>query len=140
MPIVHFHLVEGAASPDQERCLLEEASRLYADVLSSPMDRVRVLIQTYPPSRVALAGKVQAMGDKGAPYFEFLVLEGRSLDQRQALLAGFTDLLVHLLGVDRGLIRGHCRRVQPEEWAIGGVPAALARADHLRALTGGSQP
>jgi 4-oxalocrotonate tautomerase len=137
MPIVHFHLVDGLASPDRERRLLAEASRLYAEILNSPVERVRAFIRTYPPGRCAVGGQVVEDGGSGAPYFEFLVLEGRPLDQRQALLAGFTDLLVDLLGVARESVRGQCKRVAPEDWAIGGAPATQVRADHVRALAEG---
>ncbi|MDD3445522.1 MAG: tautomerase family protein [Zavarzinia sp.] len=130
MPIIHFHLAEGRTSPEQRRQLLEQASRLYAEVLACPMDRVRAFIQTFPLDQCAVAGTLLADGAPEAPYFEFLVLEGRPLDQRQRLLTGFTDLVATILGVERGLIRGHCKRVRPDEWCIGGRMADdLRRAD-----------
>lgn len=136
MPIIHFHLVEGRSTPAQEEALLKQASAFYADVLQCPMDRVRAFIQTYAPSRCAVAGELVSSGRSQAPYFEFLALDGRPLEQRQKLLVGFTDLLVEILGVERGLIRGHCKRVQPEEWCIGGTPAAALRKDDIKAFTG----
>ncbi|PWR23159.1 tautomerase family protein [Zavarzinia compransoris] len=135
MPIIHFHLAEGTASPEQERALLIEASTLYAEGLQCPMDRVRAFIVAYPRHRVAVAGTMMDAGGTPAPYFEFLVLEGRPLEQRQHLLAGFTDLVVRLLGVERSLVRGHCKRVQPEEWAIGGRMAADLRHADIEAFT-----
>lgn len=138
MPIVHFHLVDGQATKEQEAALLIAASKLYADVLQCPMDRVRAFIQTFPPSRCAVAGKLVADGATPAPYFEFLTMEGRPLEQRQKLLAGFTDLLVTIIGAEQALIRGHCKRVLPEEWAIGGTPASVVRMEHFAALAAGS--
>lgn len=135
MPIVHFHIVEGQTTSAQEEVLLIGASRLYAEALQCPMDRVRAFIQTYPPTRCAVAGQTVAAGGPHAPYFEFLVLEGRPLSQRQRLLSGFTDLLVDILKVDRSLVRGHCKRVQPDEWAIAGAPASKVRKADIGAFT-----
>ncbi|MCW0182723.1 MAG: tautomerase family protein [Zavarzinia sp.] len=130
MPIIHFHLAEGTASADQERRLLIAASRLYAEVLQCPMDRVRAFVVPYARTRCAVAGVMLDDGGADAPYFEFLVLEGRPLETRQRLLTGFTDLVADILGVEKGLIRGHCKRVQPEEWCIGGRMAQdLRKAD-----------
>ena len=68
-----------------------------------------------------------------APFFDFIVLEGRTLEQRQRLLTGFTAMLVEILGVQAELIRGTCRRVHPEDWSIGGQIASVLRADEIRA-------
>lgn len=134
MPIIHFHLVDGLSTPAQDTQLLLAASRLYADILNCPIDRVRAFIVAVPPGRCAVAGRMVSGPDDHAPYFEFLVLEGRPLSQRHALLTGFTDLVVEILGVDRARVRGHCKRVRPEEWAIGGTPASVVRKDDIGAF------
>ncbi|GAC1619628.1 MAG: hypothetical protein NVS9B10_00530 [Nevskia sp.] len=133
MPILHFHLAEGAATAAQHERLLVEASRLYADVLKSPIDRVRVFIQLYPKQLIAIAGRPSSENELQAPYFHFLVLEGRPLAERHALLRGFTDLLVEILGVDRPLVRGGCWPIAAEDWAIAGTPASAMRAAELQA-------
>lgn len=133
MPIVTFHLVQGASSAEQDELLLVRASRLYADVLSAPLERVRAFISSYAPGRCAIAGIPASRGAEPAPYFEFFVLEGRPPEQRQRLLAGFTDLLVEVLGARRDLVRGRCLELSPDDWAIGGVPARAARADEVAA-------
>lgn len=135
MPIIQFHLAEGTASPAQERQLLIAASTLYAEVLQCPMDRVRAFVVPYARSRCAVAGAMLDEGGASAPYFEFLVLEGRPLETRQRLLAGFTDLVADILGVEKGLVRGHCKRVQPEEWCIGGRMAQELRKADIEAFT-----
>lgn len=135
MPIVHFHLVEGTATREREAELLRRASALYAEVLESPIERVRAFIHTFPPTRAAVGGVLVADGGSAAPFFEFLVLEGRPLEQRQALLTGFTDLIAEILDVEKSLIRGRCKRVMGEEWSIGGRIAAELRADHIQSFT-----
>lgn len=133
MPIIHFHLAEGRYPEAAQRRLLIESSQLYAAVLRCPMDRVRAYLQFYPQRLVAVAGELLSEGAADAPYFHFLVLEGRSLAERHALLTGFTDLLVDCLGVERSLIRGGCWPIPPEDWAIAGVPASVARAAEVAA-------
>ncbi len=133
MPIVHFHLVDGAASAEAEARLLTRASELYARTLDAPMERVRAFITAHAPGRFATAGRLVSEGGGEAPYFEFFVLAGRPLAQRQALLAGFTDLLVDILGARRELVRGTCRQIAPEDWGIGGVPTSVLRASEIEA-------
>ncbi len=133
MPVVNFHLLAGHSTPEQEEHLLKGASRLYAEVLKAPIERVRAFITTYPASRFAVAGAPCSANGLHAPFFEFIVLDGRALEDRQRLHQGFTDLLVDVLGVPRELVRGLCRRVPPEDWSIGGAPASVLRADEVAA-------
>lgn len=133
MPVVNFHLVEGMTSSEQDERLLIGASRLYAEVLGAPLQRVRAFITPHRAGQFAVAGDVVVNNGLHAPYFDFIVLEGRPLDERQRLLAGFTDLLVDTLGVRRDLVRGSCRRVAPQDWAIGGEPASVLRRDEVEA-------
>ncbi|MNF08920.1 hypothetical protein D3C80_2094600 [compost metagenome] len=60
------------------------------------------------------------------------MLEGRPLDERQALMGGFTDLLVEILAVERSLVRGRCIRVEPQDWSIGGLGADVLREQEIR--------
>lgn len=136
MPIVNFHLVEGMTSAQQDERLLIGASRLYAEVLQAPMERVRAFITPHPAGRFAAVGGLAANNGLHAPYFDFIVLDGRPDDEIHRLLAGFTDLLVDILGVRRDLVRGSCRRVAPEDWAIGGIPASVLRKDEVEARAG----
>lgn len=76
-----------------------------------------------------MAGEV----GRQAPYFEFRVLDGRPLEERRRLMAGFTELLVRILDVQPQLVRGLCIRVQAEDWSIGGIPADLLRAAEIAA-------
>ena len=132
MPIVNFHLVEGKSSPEQDERLLKAASALYAEVLSAPVERIRAFITLHAPGQFLVGGDLVSRSGLHAPFFDFIVLEGRSLEQRQRLLTGFTDLLVEILGVQADLVRGTCRRVHPEDWSIGGRPASVLREAEIR--------
>lgn len=133
MPILEYHLVENTYTDEQCEQLLVESSKLYAELLKSPIDRVRVLIHLYKPTMAATAGVPISRGGRSAPHFHFLVLQDRPIEDRHALLAGFTDLLVNILGVERGLVRGGCWPISPEDWAIGGTPASVMRAAEVKA-------
>lgn len=135
MPIIHFHIADGYATEELEERLLVGASQVYAEILQCPIERVRAFLHVYPPSRCAAAGTLISESSMQAPYFEFSVLDGRPLDQRHRLLGGFTDLIVEILGVDRALVRGQCKRVAPEEWGIGGKPASEQRASDIKKFT-----
>lgn len=133
MPIIHFHLAADTYTEAQETALLERATALYCEVLKSPVERVRAYIQPYAARHLMVGGRRVADGAADAPYFHFLVLEGRSLAERHALLTGFTDLLVDCLGAERARVRGGCWPIPPEDWAIGGTPASVARAAEVAA-------
>jgi 4-oxalocrotonate tautomerase family enzyme len=129
MPVAHFHLVADVYTSDQRRELLTETSRAYAEVLDSPMDRVRTFIVDYAPEDVATAGVRVSDGGPAAPYFTAIVLAGRRVEQRQRLNAAFTDLIVQILGARRELVRGQIIEVDPANWSIGGSSAAAVRTE-----------
>ncbi|TCS33761.1 4-oxalocrotonate tautomerase [Paucimonas lemoignei] len=133
MPVVNFHIVEDKYTPGQLECLLLESSKLYAEVLQSPIERVRAFITPHKRSLFAVGGKMVAYGQADAPYFSFIVLEGRSLEERHRLMAGFTELIVNILGVKRDLVRGSCTPVHPDNWCIAGTPASVVRLAEIRA-------
>lgn len=138
MPILEYHLADNQYTDAQCEQLLLQSSRLYAKVLKSPLDRVRVFIHLHKPTMVATGGVRVSEGGKPAPYFHFLVLQGRSVEEKHALLGGFTDLVVNILGAERGLVRGGCWPIPPEDWAIGGTPASVMRAAEVEARANAS--
>lgn len=133
MPILEFHLTEGQQSDEQVASLMREASLLYAEVLESPIERVRVYVTEHKARHVAVGGRLVSEGAPAAPYFHFLVLEGRPVEQCHHLMAGFTDLCERHLGVDRKLVRGGCNPIAPHYWAIAGQPASGLRAAEIQA-------
>ncbi len=133
MPILNFHLVSSQYSNDQIERLLLRSSQFFAEVLSSPIDRVRVFITDHSPQHACVGGKIVSQSGSAAPYFTFIVLRGRSLEDRHRLLAGFTDLIVEILGCPRELIRGGVTPIEPEDWSIGGKPASNLRQAEIDA-------
>lgn len=127
MPVAKFHLSEKLITKESARQILQQASAIYADVLDSPIERTRVFINSYNPDYVAVGGEVCADSANVVAFFEFIVLDGRTQEQRTAIGEQFTLLLCDTLGVDRSLIRGYCSLVRPEDWYISGNPASAVR-------------
>jgi len=134
VPILEVHVVEGDHSPAEHARLLELLSRRYAEVLESPLERVRAYVTVHAREHWATGGVTAANPDsEPAPYFTAIVLEGRSVEQRHRLLAEFTDLIVEVLDVTRSRVRGRIIQVPPDDWAIGGVPSSAARREEIAA-------
>ena len=134
MPILEIHVVEGDHSPDAVARLLARTSRRYAEVLESPLERIRAYVTAHPRAHWAVGGETGATTAlEPAPYFTAIVLEGRPVEQRHRLLADLTDLVVDVLGAARSRVRGRIIQVPPDDWAIGGVPASGARRDEIAA-------
>lgn len=133
MPVLNIHLVRGKYSAERVEALLLRCSEAFAAGLRCPLDRVRVFVTEHEPRLMCVGGRL--VGDSGAdaPYFSFVVLAGRSREDRQHLLAVFTDLIVELLGAPRESVRGGIVPVAPEDWSIGGQPASLIRQAEIHA-------
>lgn len=133
VPILTFHLVEGHHCLDDIRALISACCRDYAEVLGSPMERVRSFVRLHNPELTFVAGSFVDDEPRAAPFFEFIVLSGRTYEQRARLLQIFTDHLVEHLSASRELVRGRAVEVDPSDWAIGGTPAAQVRAGEVSA-------
>ena len=141
MPVLTYHLVQGQHSDDELAVLLTRSATLFAEVTQSPVDRIRVMADERPPQRVCVGDTLVTDSGASAPFFTFWLMKGRPIEQAHQLMAGFTELLVETLGVDRSSIRGVVTMVEPEQWAIAGVPASVARQreiDARAAASGGS--
>lgn len=126
MPVVHFSVPEGLLTAEKGAALTRGACELFAAELAAPVDRVRAYLNSLPPW-AACAGSIEG----GAPFYHFYVLQDRSPEQVARLHQGFANLLVEVLGVDLGIVRGVCQRVPPADWGISGKPASEVRKAEL---------
>jgi 4-oxalocrotonate tautomerase len=133
MPILNFHLVQGQHAPTRIESLLLRSSVLFAEGLRCPIDRVRVFVTEHAPQHVCIGGKLASQDSQPAPYFTFVLLKGRSLEDRQRLLAGFTDLVIEILECPREMVRGSITLIDPDDWGIGGFPASHLRQTEIQA-------
>ena len=61
------------------------------------------------------------------PMIQVTMLEGRTVEQKHALIRELTDATVRALGVPADRVRVALNVVSADEWGIGGVPASVAR-------------
>ncbi len=61
------------------------------------------------------------------PMIQVTMLEGRTVEQKHALIRELTDATVRALGVPAERVRVAIHTVTSDEWGIGGVPASVAR-------------
>ncbi len=127
MPVLNIHLVQDRFDDATVQRLLLRCSEAFAAGLNCPVDRVRVFVTEHRPDFYCVGGKFVSDGAAAAPYFSFMVLEGRSLEDRQNLLRTFTDLIVETLDVPRESVRGGVVPMPAENWSAGGVPASILR-------------
>jgi phenylpyruvate tautomerase PptA (4-oxalocrotonate tautomerase family) len=128
MPVIGVHLVEGMHTPAQHAELLVAMSTRYAEVAGAPLEQVRAHVTLHRPALWATGG-IPASG-RSAPYFTAVVLADQPAELRRRLLGALTDLIVDVLGVDRRLVHGEIVPVQPDDWAVGGVPASRRLLAH----------
>jgi 4-oxalocrotonate tautomerase len=106
MPIVEYRIPAQTYSAEAVADLLQRSCVLFSDELNAPIDRVRAVAHEISPSAMCVAGRLVSDGEPAAPFFTFFLLTGRPEEQRHRLLAGFTDLIVECLGVEKSLVRG----------------------------------
>lgn len=129
MPVAHFQVTD--CTPEQERRLLVEGSERYAAVMEAPVERVRIFVQHFDATAVAVGGRPLADSDGAIAYFEAIAMEGRPPATRHRLLSELTDLFVDVLGIERDLVRGMVTEVAPDNWGIAGTPASVLRSAEL---------
>lgn len=134
MPIMQLHLPEGVCNDAAVAKLLVEASEFYCDIFypqvtPRPIERLRAFVVNSPSNQWATGGKLVSEGGALAPYFTVLALTGRPPEQLAQLMDGLTSMIVTHLGCERKAVRGQVIEIEPQNWFIGGVPAAQARAN-----------
>ncbi|NLT31746.1 MAG: 4-oxalocrotonate tautomerase [Propionibacterium sp.] len=137
MPVAHLHVV--GATAEQRRRLGAEVTDIYATVLDAPVERIRVFVVDHAPEAVTVAGVNCADGGAAAPFFTVLVFADRSTEQRQELLKQISQLLADVLQVDLSYVRGQIVPVDPDDWGIAGMPAAVLRRQEIEARAAGKE-
>ncbi|MBT0670119.1 4-oxalocrotonate tautomerase [Novosphingobium profundi] len=138
MPVVQFHLVRDRYPKEAIHALLDDVTEFYAGTLypeaeRPPVERVRAFVNLVEPDMWATGGRLVSEGGPDSPYFTCLVLTGRSIEQHHALIEGFTGRIVKHLGCEKDRVRGQVVPIEPDNWGIAGVPAAVARRAEIEA-------
>ena len=140
MPVAQLFLVTSAYPEQSITDLLQAASSFYAAALYPempvpPIERVRIFITAVDPVHWATGGVPVSEGGIPAPYFTCIAMKGRPVERINAMMAGFTDLIVRHLGCDKAVVRGRLIEIEPEHWFISGSPASQTRAAEIAART-----
>lgn len=61
------------------------------------------------------------------PFIQVTIMEGRTVEQKHALIKGLTDATAEALGGDPQRIRVALYEVTADDWGIGGVPVSVLR-------------
>ena len=125
MPVAHIHVV--GTTPEQRRGIGAEVTRIYAEVLEAPVERIRVFVVDHDPGDVTVAGVNVGEGGAPAPFFTAIVFASRPVEQRHRLLREASEMLARVCDVDLGLVRAQVEVVvgqhRPQVTAIGRVGA-----------------
>jgi 4-oxalocrotonate tautomerase len=61
------------------------------------------------------------------PLVQVTMVEGRTVEQKHALIRKLTDAVVDALGTEASRVRVAIYEVSPDEWGIGGEPVSKVR-------------
>ena len=142
MPVANIHVLAGHPRPVLKQ-LVREASATLARTIASPIDRLQVWITEIDPELYAIAGEpadeVLAHTPRAQaeiPFIRLVLMEGRPRETLHQLMTELSAVTARILGGDPARVRVHIDFTHPDRWAIGGVPASVARAGELAARQG----
>ncbi len=136
MPLLTIELMEGH-SAEIHRQLIERCTALYANAVGAPIERHRTQIHTFPPSCWGLEGKQG--NDRVSPLIIIEMLSGRPRELHESLMRDLSELVAEILAIPISSTRALLREFEPTHWAIGGVPASVARASEVAARAKAAQ-
>lgn len=139
MPVANIHVLAGHPRPLLKQ-LVREASATLARVIESPIDRLQVWITEVDPELYAIAGQPAdevlahtPRAEVEIPLIRMVLMEGRPVEMLHRVMAEMSAVTARVLGGDPKRVRVQIDLVTPDRWAIGGVPASVARAAELAA-------
>ena len=140
MPVANIHVLAGHPRPVLKQ-LLREASAAFAAAIDAPPDRLQVWITEVDPELYAIAGEPAdevlargvPRGQAEIPLIRMALMEGRPVEMLHRVMAEMSTVVAKNLGGDPKRVRVMIDPVHPDRWAIGGVPASVARAAELAA-------
>ena len=74
------------------------------------------------------------------PLIEVTMVQGRTVQQKHALISKLTEAAFEATGTPRDRIRVVIREVGPDDWGVGGQPYSLVRGTDPNATNGPSSP
>lgn len=137
MPVANIHVLAGHPRPVLKQ-LLREASAALAEAIEAPADRLQVWITEVDPALYAIAGEPAdevllhtPRGQAEIPLIRMALMEGRTTETLHRVMADLSRVVARVLGGDPQRVRVQIDHIHPDRWAIGGVPASIARSADL---------
>jgi 4-oxalocrotonate tautomerase len=62
------------------------------------------------------------------PFITVQIIEGRSVEQKHALIKEISEAAIRVLDADPDNVRIVINEVTSDDWGVGGVPVAISRA------------
>ena len=123
MPFAQVHITEGH-SADQKRVLIREITQAVHDSVGAPMPNIRVWLRELPKADYGIGGEpVEALDDANAPFAQMFMMEGRSEEQKAAVIDLVSQAFVDALGAALEKTRVWITEVPKTNWGIGGKTA-----------------
>lgn len=139
MPVANIHVLAGHPRPLLKQ-LVREAAATLARTIGAPADRLQVWITEIDPELYAIAGEpadevlaCTPRAEAEIPFIRMVLMEGRPAETLHQVMAELSAVTARILGGDPQRVRVHIDLAHPDRWAIGGVPASVARAAELAA-------
>lgn len=123
MPFAQVFLVEGHTR-EQKRAVIEKVTQAVQDAIAAPRPNVRVWIHDVPTMNFGVGGVcLDELGETDFPFVQMFIMEGRTEDQKRALVEQVTQALQDAVGAPRAKLRVWITEVPKTNWSIGGVTA-----------------
>lgn len=130
MPLLQIDLMEGHSAP-VHAALVQRCTALFAEIVVSPIERFRALVNVVPQDQWGLGGEVAA--ERVSPLIRIHLIEGRPLEMLHRLMVGMSALVAEILDIPVANTRVLITEIPGTHWGIGGVPASSARGDEIAA-------
>ncbi len=123
MPFAQVHLVEGH-SAEQKRAVIAKVTQSLQDAVGAPRPNIRVWIQELPKCDFGIGGEtVDVLEDTALPFAQLFLIEGRTEEQKRAVIENVTQALEEAVGAARQVIRVWIQEVPKTNWGIAGKTA-----------------
>jgi 4-oxalocrotonate tautomerase family enzyme len=136
MPYLRVELA-GPVPSEMRRELMHRTAEVFAEVIGSPVERVRTQVHELPADAFAVGGVTIAESHEQAPFISLDLLADRPTEQRVALIERISPLVADIVGVPLERVRMRINPVPPDCWGIAGVPASQARKPEIDARSNG---
>jgi 4-oxalocrotonate tautomerase family enzyme len=132
MPFLRVDLAAPVA-PEVKRDLLRRTAELFAEIIESPVDRIRTQVHELPGGSFAVGGVPIAESHAQAPFITLDLFKGRPAEQHTALIERMSRLVADIVGAPIERVRLRINEVEPGCWGISGVPADQLRKTEIDA-------